>query len=74
MFAPKLEPFSLVVKKRGGGERTIPPHKFWINRNTPVGEDAEIWEHMPHDGKRFIRWSDVIRKEWTTPTSEDNNA
>ena len=63
MFAPKLEPFALVVKKRGGGERVIEPKKFWINRNTPVGDDAEIWERMPHEGRRYIPWSSVVHKE-----------
>lgn len=63
LFTPKLEPFSLVVRKRRGGERVIPPSKFWIDRNTPVGEDADIWEVMPHNGRRHIPWRDVIRKE-----------
>ena len=58
-----MERFALVVKKRGGGERIIPPSKFWFDRNTPVGEDADVWERMPHNGRRLIQWSDVIRKE-----------
>jgi len=58
-----MENYSLVVKKRGGGERVIPPEKFWIDRNTPVGEDADIYECKPWGGKRYIPWSDVIRKE-----------
>lgn len=62
-FAPVREHFALIVRKRSGGERVIEPHKFWINRNTPRGEDAEIWERMPHQGRREIRWSEVIRKE-----------
>jgi len=58
-----MEPFALVIRKRGGGERVIEPAKFWINRNTPRGEDAEIWERMPYEGRREILWSQVIRKE-----------
>lgn len=63
MFARKLEPFALVIKTRSGGERVIEPNKFWINRNTPTGEDATICEIMPHNGRRLIDWTDVLRKE-----------
>lgn len=31
-----------------GETRTIKADKWWINRNTPVGEDAEIWERKPY--------------------------
>lgn len=57
----------LVVKKRGGGEKIIPAGKWWINRNTPVGEDAEFWERMPWDGRRIIPNSDVIRDQPRIP-------
>lgn len=59
----------LIVKKRGGGERVIPPHKFWINSNTPLGDDAEIWERMPHRGRRLVSWKDVIRFETVDPAA-----
>lgn len=52
---------TIYVKKRGGGERAIPPGKWYINRNTPVGEDAEIWERMPHNGRREIFRQDILR-------------
>lgn len=54
---------TLIVKKRGGGERRIKSGKWWINRNTPVGEDAEVWERMPHDGRRRIHYSKIIATE-----------
>jgi len=62
---------TLIVKKRGGGERRIPPHKWWINRNTPVGEDAEIWERMPHEGRRYISYSDIIAMEREQERSDE---
>lgn len=54
---------TIYVKKRGGGERAIKPGKWWINRNTPVGDDADLWELKPHDGKKYISWNDVIRTQ-----------
>ncbi len=50
----------LIVKKRGGGERTIPADKWWIDRNTPRGEDADLYERKPHGGNRWLPWSDVL--------------
>ena len=56
---------NLVVKKVKWGKpwkgetRTIKAGKWWINRNTPVGEDAEIWEHKPNSGCNQI-WRDHI--------------
>lgn len=32
--------------------RIIPEEKVFINRNTPVGEDAEFFERKPYGGKR----------------------
>jgi len=29
----------------------IPKEKVWINRHTPVGEDAEYYQMKPHGGK-----------------------
>lgn len=45
---------SLVYMKRGGGEKTIPTGKWYINRNIPIGEDAELVERMPYGGCRFL--------------------
>lgn len=56
----------LIVKKRGDGERRIKSGKWWINRRTPVGEDAEIVERMPHRGRRIIEYTAVIATVETT--------
>ncbi len=53
---------TIIVKTRKG-ERKIPPNKWWLNCNTPVGEDAELWERKPYNGNRYIRWRDVISVE-----------
>lgn len=54
---------NLVVKKRGGGERVIPWHKWGIDRSTSHGEDAELLEYMPHGGTRLIDRCNIIRRE-----------
>lgn len=54
---------TLIVRKRGGGERFISPGKWWVNRNTPVGEDVEVWERMPHQGRRLIDDKNIIAIE-----------
>ena len=54
---------ALSVQKRGGGERRIESGRWWINKNTPVGEDAEIWERMPHSGRRLIDDRKIIATE-----------
>lgn len=51
---------TLIVVKRGGGEREITPNKWWINRRTPVGEDVELFERMPYGGRRHIDKSKII--------------
>ena len=50
----------LIVKKRGGGERIIPYDKWFINRNTPVGEEADVYERKPYGGKKYIPWDKII--------------
>lgn len=54
---------TLIMRKRGGGERRIPAGKWWVNRNTPVGEDAELIERMPHNGYRYLDWRNLIAVE-----------
>lgn len=54
---------NLIVKKRGGGERSIPPHKWFLDRHTPVGEDAAYYERMPYGGKRWIDPKTILRRE-----------
>jgi len=54
---------TLLYAKRGGGERRVPPGKWWVNRNTPVGDEAELWERMPHDGRRLLDWDKLLAVE-----------
>lgn len=54
---------TIIIKSRGGKERRISPDKWWVNRNTPVGEDAELWERMPYQGKRRISWDKIVAIE-----------
>lgn len=57
----------LIVEKRGGGERAIPSGKWYIDRYTEVGEDADFYEVMPHEGRRFIPLCTIIRREKDSP-------
>lgn len=54
---------NLVLRGRKGSERIIKQGKWWINRNTPVGEDAEYWESKPYGGKRLISRKEIIAFE-----------
>jgi hypothetical protein len=40
---------TLVYRTRKG-ERLIRAGNWWINRRTPIGEDAELWESKPFNG------------------------
>ena len=53
----------LIYKDYNGIAREILPHNYWINRQTPVGEDAELWERKPNGGKRLLEWNRVIKKK-----------
>lgn len=44
----------IVRAKNASGERIIPPGKWWIDRNTERGEDADIYERKPHQGRKLI--------------------
>jgi len=57
----------LIVTKRQGGTRVIPASKWWIDRNTPVGEDADIYERMPHNGNRLINRKTMVGQEEIKP-------
>ncbi len=53
----------LIMSTPDGGERKIPANKWRINRNTPVGDDADLWEYMPYNGQRYLRWADLVAVE-----------
>ncbi len=57
---------NLIVRKRNG-ERRILSSKWFINRHTPVGEDAELFERKAYGGRRLIFWDDLIAIERTQP-------
>ena len=54
----------IIVKGyKKGTERRISCHKLLINRFTPVGEPADLYEVKPYGGKKWINWKDIIREE-----------
>lgn len=55
--------YAIVVKKRGGGERIIKAGKWYIDPNTPPGDDALYFELKPFGGRKEFYPSDIIRKE-----------
>jgi hypothetical protein len=46
--------YDIFYPKRTGGYRVIKAGKWWINQNTPPGEDAELWEVKPYGGKKQL--------------------
>jgi hypothetical protein len=53
----------LILKGRNGKERKLTPDKWWINKHTPPGDDAELWERKPYGGKKYVPWREVIALE-----------
>jgi hypothetical protein len=62
----------LIVRTRKGTEKRIPSDKWGINRNTPVGENADLFEHKPHGGKKHIAWKNVLFVERIMPKDWHN--
>lgn len=54
---------AIIVRKRSGGERTIPRDRLHLNRFTEIGESAEYYEKMPHTGRRWIDPKTIVRIE-----------
>ena len=61
--------YNLIVRKRGGGERVIPWDKIIIDKTTDHGEHADLYEKMPHEGRRYIPRHIIIRKEFYSGVS-----
>lgn len=55
-------PYNIVIKEHGK-IRTITSEKLLINKNTPVGEDADLYEIKPYEGRKYIPWSIIIKQE-----------
>jgi hypothetical protein len=52
---------TLVYKAKNiQGERLIAPGNWWLNRRTPVGEDAELWERKPYQGRKWLSYDKII--------------
>ena len=53
----------LVLRRPGGKEKVVKSGKWWINRNTPVGDPVEYYERKPHDGYREFYPKEIIAIE-----------
>jgi hypothetical protein len=52
---------SVVLKRyRYDRERIIKPGKWYIDRNTPVGDDARFYERKPYGGKREVPFQEIV--------------
>jgi hypothetical protein len=49
--------------KVGNRIRQIPQYKWFIDRSTEVGEDADYYEIKPYGGKKLIDRRKICRKE-----------
>lgn len=61
----------LLVRTRTGNVRVIKPGKWFIDRNTEVGEDADVYERMPHNGLRRIPWPSIVGNYEVEPINQD---
>jgi len=51
----------LAIKSRNKqGYKILGPHQYFINRNTPRGEDAELYERKPYEGRKEFLFKDII--------------
>lgn len=46
--------FDILYPKRNGEMRIIKAGKWFINRRTPVGEDAELIERKAFGGRKYL--------------------
>jgi hypothetical protein len=51
---------SLIVKKRGGGERVIPAGKWFYDIDTGKDNDVDVYEVKPYGGMRFVRRDTIL--------------
>ena len=54
---------TLIYQNKNGKTREIPSNKYFINRRTSVGEDAELYEIKPYGGKKLLDWKRVIGRK-----------
>lgn len=40
--------------------KLLKPTKWFVNRNTPVGDPADFYEVKPYDGQRYIPGKEII--------------
>ena len=45
---------SIVIKTGKDKYKILTPDKYYIDRNTPVGDDADFWEIKPFDGRKLV--------------------
>jgi hypothetical protein len=50
----------ILVYRTRKGERLIHAGNWWVNRCTPVGEDAELWESKSFNGAAQLSRSEII--------------
>ena len=58
----KYSPVTHYVTRRF---RKVPVYKVYINKNTPIGDSADIWEIKPYGGRKLIDVIGEIREDNT---------
>lgn len=51
---------TIYLKRPNGNIKKLVSGKWWINRRTPVGEDAIIYEIKPYGGQREINYKEIV--------------
>jgi len=51
----------LQLKRRDGKVKVLQPYQWLRDRNTPVGEDADLYEVKPYGGRRLIDRKEIVK-------------
>ena len=57
------ERYAIYLKTRHRRRRVM-AGDWWINKNTPVGEDAEFWERKLYSGRKEFYKEDIVAVEY----------
>jgi len=50
----------IYLLRKTGKIKCIKSGNWWVNRSTPVGEDAEFYERKPYGGNRQFYESEIV--------------
>lgn len=54
----------LRLRRKSGQIKTLQPHQWMLDQNTPLGEDADLYERKPYRGRRLIDRREIVHEEY----------